>query len=172
MHAHDAKSVADLLTRHGLRRTRQRVALYQALAASKAHPTADELYRAVADDLDGISVATVYNSLEAFCKAGLINKLPPAPTTDRVFDDEGEADADTAASEVPSSGRAARYDASTHPHMHIRCLRTGRVRDVPDDLGEQLLAHLPQDVLRRLEDELGFDVRQVQVELVGESRSR
>jgi len=79
----DEHSVQALFAEHGLRCTQQRVALYQALAMTEAHPTADELHRWVSERLPGVSVATVYNCLEAFCKAGIVQKLPPAPATDR-----------------------------------------------------------------------------------------
>jgi Fe2+ or Zn2+ uptake regulation protein len=145
--------IQTLFARHGLRCTRQRVALYRALASSAAHPTADELYQTVSHELSGISVATIYNCLEAFCGAGLARKLPPAPAEE----DDGRS-------------RSARFDASMHHHLHIRCTRTGAVRDVPDDLGERLLGALPADVMRRLEEQMGFKVRRVQIELIGEKR--
>jgi Fur family transcriptional regulator, peroxide stress response regulator len=155
MHDHDEHPVEpapEALTRHGLRCTRQRVALYEALHASKSHPTADELYRTVGPQVDGLSLATVYNTLDAFCRVGLVQKLAPSD-----LDPEG----------VRGS---ARYDATTHNHLHVRCKRTGAVRDVPDDLGQKLLDNLPADVLAEFESKLGFKIDQVQIELLGEYR--
>ena len=90
-----------------------------------------------------VSLATVYNTLEAFCRAGLAVKLP-------------------------GNGASARYDAALHNHAHTRCDKTGAVRDVPEPLSRQLLDQLPQDVLEKIETHLGFNIRHVQIELVGE----
>jgi Fur family peroxide stress response transcriptional regulator len=120
------------------------MAVYEALAASRAHPTADDLHRLVVDTDAGISLATVYNTLEALCQAGIAHKLPGA----------GE-------------NGSARYDAARDNHLHLRCRQTGTVTDVPDDLGQQILEQLPVETLAALEDKLGFKVDQVQIELVG-----
>lgn len=137
----------------GLRCTRQRKAIYDALAASRQHPTADELFRLVTGDADGqgsnadaagVSLATVYNTLEAFCQAGLAHKLPGA----------GE-------------NGSSRYDAVRGNHLHMRCEKTGAVADVPDALGQRVLNHIPARILADLEAELGFKVNHVQIELVG-----
>ena len=130
----------------GLRSTPQRRAVYDALYATTSHPTADELFRQVRQSMPGISLATVYNCLEAFCRAGLAMKLP-------------------------GNGAAVRYDARVDNHLHMCCEKSGAVRDVPDNLGSRLLDHLPPDVLERIETDLGFKVRQVQIELVGEYQS-
>ncbi len=137
-----------LFTRHGLRCTRQRRALYEALAATDRHPTVDQLFRQVSDSFPGISLATVYNTLEALCGAGLAQKLP------------GHNNSNGAAA-------PARYDAVVHNHLHARDRRSGTVRDVPDDLGRKILDRMPDNVLKQIESELGFKIEHVQIELVG-----
>ena len=129
----------------GLRCTKQRKALYEALAASRSHPTADELFRQVNPRVDGLSLATVYNTLEAFCQAGLVQKLPGAGTNG-----------------------SARYDAVRGDHLHVRCQSSGAVADVPRDLSQQVLQRIPPDLLQELESRLGFRIDQVQIELVGQ----
>jgi Fe2+ or Zn2+ uptake regulation protein len=121
----------DLFERHSLRCTAQRVAVYEALGDAD-HPTAEELYRMVRSRTSKLSLATVYNALEALCRAGLARRLA---TTD---------------------GRS-RYDADTSDHLHVRDRETSRIHDVPGDLSERLLRDLPQNVLRDIERE--FDVR-------------
>jgi len=127
----------------GLRTTRQRCVVYDALRATTSHPTADELFHNVQCTLPGTSLATVYNCLEAFCRTGLAVK-------------------------VSGNGTPVRYDGNVENHPHMRCERTGRVQDVPDEVGRRLLEGIPRDVLDRIEAELGFKVRQVQIDLVGE----
>jgi len=144
--------VQELFAQHGLRCTKQRMALYEALSQSKAHPTADQLFREVGDRIDGLSLATVYNTLDAFCNAGIARRIPGV---------SGGTDTD-------GTNGSTRYDASVHNHPHLRCRRTGALADVPDDLGEQLLAGIPQNLLEEIEFHLGFRIDKVQIELQGE----
>ena len=67
----------------GRRCTRQRLAVYEALAAAEHHPTAEEVCEAVRRDLPDISLATVYKALEAFVADGLAAKLAAAATARR-----------------------------------------------------------------------------------------
>jgi Fe2+ or Zn2+ uptake regulation protein len=138
-------SPQDLFARHGLRCTRQRLAIYEHLLGDKTHPTADDLHRKVTRKLAGVSLATVYNTLEALCDAGLAQKLPA-----------GE-------------NGSAHYDANVDGHLHTRCTRTGQVADVPDELSDAVISRIPPELLARIEAETGFDVRRIQIELIGES---
>jgi Fe2+ or Zn2+ uptake regulation protein len=93
------------LRRGGQRATAQREAVYDALAAVRDHPTAEQVYRSVRRRLPRVSLATVYNALELFVRDGLASKLTYGDT-------------------------AARYDIRTDVHSHARCLACGRVVDV------------------------------------------
>ena len=135
--------IQQLFTSHHLRCTRQRRALYEALCASASHPTADVLFRQISRNDQTISLATVYNTLEAFCKAGLAKKLA-------------------------ARGGSSRYDAAVHNHLHVRDEKSGAVADVPDALGQKLLNNIPPHVIQELESQLGFRVSQLQIELLGE----
>jgi len=132
---------------HGLRCTRQRRAIYDALTKSKCHPTADELFRMVKKKEDGISLATVYNTLEAFCGAGLAYKIAGC-----------------------GGNGSTRYDAGGDDHLHLRCRKTGHIVDAPNDLGERILEHIPKELIDELEQRIGFTVNKVQLDLVGEFR--
>lgn len=130
---------------HGLRCTRQRRAIFNALSVCKDHPTADELYKLVKSGDDKLSLATVYNTLEAFCAAGLAFKLACCV-----------------------GNGSTRYDAAGDDHMHLRCRRTGQIADVPDDIGKRILDHIPTDLLKELQDRTGFKVNKIQLDLLGE----
>ena len=132
----------DLFAQHGIRCTRQRVEIYDALAASKAHPTAEELHTLVSAVSPGVSLATVYNALEAFCDADICRKIP-----------------------MPEGG--ARFDADLEEHLHLR-MPGGEVRDIPLDLGDKLLQSVPADVIADLEQRMGVRIRGVRVELLAE----
>jgi Fe2+ or Zn2+ uptake regulation protein len=131
----------EIFERHGLRCTAQRIALFEALRASTSHPTAEELYHAVRATTSRLSLATVYNTLEALCKAGICRS-------------------------IPMGDGATRYDADVTDHLHVRVIPHGGIHDVPVDLGRKLLARLPKDVIRQVEERLGVQIDRVQIELV------
>ena len=98
-------TLRDRLQRAGQRTTAQREVVYAYLAGVRHHPTAEDVYLAVKPRLPRVSLATVYNALEAFVRTGLASKLT-----------YGDG--------------AARYDVRTDAHSHARCLGCGRVVDV------------------------------------------
>ena len=108
-------SLREALEAAGHRYTPQRAAVYQVLAGSVSHPTADDIFTAVREQIPDISLATVYKALEAFVGAGLAKKL--------AFNDG-----------------PARYDGRTDEHDHFRCLRCGRLYDVHAPHDPALLA--------------------------------
>jgi Fur family peroxide stress response transcriptional regulator len=95
----------------GQRFTEQRAAVFRFLTGTDSHPSADEVFLAVRHELPGISLATVYKSLETLVGCGLAVKLT-------------------------YSDGSARYDGRTDPHHHARCLSCGRVVDVPGHLAD------------------------------------
>ncbi len=104
----------DLLLRQaiegsGQRLTEQRAAVYRYLAHTDVHPTADDVLRAVRKDVPGISLATVYKSLETLVGCRLAVKLTYAD-------------------------QSSRYDGQTNPHHHAHCVICGRVRDLTGDI--------------------------------------
>lgn len=100
--------IAQQLKEAGLRLTPQRLLIYQTLLQSKEHPTAQELYHTVKDQLPSLSQATVYNTVQALVKAGLIQEI-------------GEA-----------GDGAVHYDADLTPHVNLICTRCHRVEDFFD----------------------------------------
>lgn len=130
------------LARHGIRATRQREEIYAALAATHAHPTAEELLRSVRQSQPGISLATVYNTLETFTRAGLCRKLSTA-----------------------AAGGPCRYDADLSDHLHV-VTADGQVRDIPEDLGEAVLRHIPGTLVRQIEERMGVRVERMTVDFL------
>ena len=119
----------ELFTKHSLRCTKQRMALYDALRQCTSHPTAEELYRLVKPHTNGLSRATVYNTLETLCRAGLARQLP--------------------------SAGCCRYDSDTNEHLHFRCRETAQLQDGPFELGRELIDNLPSSVLGEIERRMG-----------------
>jgi Fur family peroxide stress response transcriptional regulator len=113
MHADPSERVLrKALEVSGLRFTEQRAAVFRFLSSTDVHPSADEVFLAVRRQLPGISLATVYKSLETLVGCGLAVKLT-------------------------YSDGSARYDGRTDPHHHARCLRCGKVLDIPGDFTEE-----------------------------------
>jgi len=125
----------------GLRYTRQREAVFRYLQSVCTHPTAEEVYSAVRSELPNISLATVYKCLETLVECNLAAKL--------------------AFSDGP-----ARYDRRTDPHFHLRCLRTGKVRDLEAPHHDRLLRQLDPELSERLRQQ-GFQVTDYRMELLG-----
>lgn len=124
----------------GLRHTRQREAIFAALRDINTHPTAEELFEIVRETEPGLSLATVYNSLDALTDARLCQRLP-------------------------SNGGPIRFDADLRQHVHL-VLPDGRVLDVPDDLAGELLDAFPQGFAARLEASCGIAVGSLGIQLV------
>lgn len=59
----------------GLRMTRQRQEVYRILQQERNHPTANDVFMRVKDRLPNISLATVYNCLEALVQHGIIRQV-------------------------------------------------------------------------------------------------
>jgi Fur family transcriptional regulator, iron response regulator len=72
----DPTLVTRLLTSVGLRPTRQRIALGRLLfGVEQRHLTAEMLFEAAVSAKVGISLATVYNTLNQFAEMGLLRRI-------------------------------------------------------------------------------------------------
>jgi Fe2+ or Zn2+ uptake regulation protein len=141
-------AIRELFAGRRLRCTAQRRALYEALYRDNSHPTAEELYRRVKPHMSRLSLATVYNTLEALCKVGLARKLP-------------------------SNNGRCRYDADTSEHLHVCFRDDGVIADVPQELGDMLIHQLPRSAIERIERELDVEVDGLTMQLlVRRSRPR
>lgn len=134
-----------LFAAHGLRCTRQRQVVYAALASTREHPTAETIYESVREEHGeaGISLATVYNTLETLSKRGLCRKLatPGGPT---------------------------RFDAITDEHVHV-VSPDGSMLDLPDDLSARIMAGVRDpDLIAEIEKRLGVTVGRISIHLAAE----
>ena len=105
-----------------LRPTRQRVALAALLVGDghDRHVTAEGLFDAAREADECVSLATVYNTLRAFCDAGLIQ-------------------------EISVDGSRSYFDTRTDDHPHFFWEHEGRLTDAPaDQLGFSRLPDAPK----------------------------
>lgn len=105
----------EALEAHGHRFTEQRGAVHRFLSGTDTHPTAEDVFHGVREELPAISLATVYKNLETLVGCGMAIKLT-------------------------WSDGSSRYDGRTDPHHHARCNRCGMVMDVPGNLSSGMVA--------------------------------
>jgi Fur family transcriptional regulator, peroxide stress response regulator len=101
-----AMSAADILKEKGIQPSHQRIRIWESLAATTAHPSADSIYRQLAREMPTLSRTTVYSTLDLLVKSGLAQRLA-------------------------LSGNELRFDANTSPHAHFHCRLCGEVSDLP-----------------------------------------
>ena len=106
----------------GLRPTRQRLALASLLVGDgeHRHVTAESLHAAARGAGEPVSLATVYNTLRAFCAAGLMN-------------------------EITVDGSRSYFDTRLDDHPHFFWEDTSQLVDAPkDQLEIARLPHTPE----------------------------
>lgn len=123
---------------HGLSVTHQRLAIFEALAGSREHPSAEQLHRAVQRKLPTLSLATVYKNLEALKAIGAVSDV-------NALHDQGRYEAS-----LPGTGAGS-------SHHHLVCTSCKKVRDLHDPAFDKL----------ELRDAQGFAVRSVRVQAEG-----
>lgn len=101
----DEEDLQDVIRDDRHHHSEQREAILAALRESNDHPTAKQLYDVVREEMPGITLATVYRNLHVLDELGLVDELD-------------------------IWGDASRFDARTDDHLHIRCIKCGRVDDV------------------------------------------
>ena len=109
---------SDWLASANLRPTRQRLALAALLVGDghNRHVTAESLFDASRTAGEKVSLATVYNTLRAFCDAGLMR-------------------------EITVDGSKSYFDTNTHDHPHFFWEDDSKLTDAPSE--ELVIAQLP-----------------------------
>lgn len=120
--------------RKSQRNTRQRQVVLEELRKLTSHPTAATMYEITRRRLPKISLGTVYRNLEVLAENRVIQKLA-------------------------IGGGEARFDGDTTQHYHVRCVRCGRMDDVPD---------LPPDFVKNEIKSLGgYEILGFHLEFIG-----
>jgi Fe2+ or Zn2+ uptake regulation protein len=108
----DDAQLAELLRQRGLRATSQRVVMHRLLRDRNRHVTAEELLGEASEQLPGVSLPTVYATLELFEQLGIVRR-------------------------VNGGGGTLLWDTRPDAHHHMICRSCGRIEDLetPLDLG-------------------------------------
>jgi Fur family transcriptional regulator, peroxide stress response regulator len=136
----DEAAFIALLRARGLAVTEQRLAIFAALASSRTHPSAEEIFLAVRKKLPALSLATVYKNLEALRAAGAVSDV-------NTLHEQGRYEA-----ALPGTGAG-------RPHHHLVCVSCKKVSDLDDDRFDSLRVS-PNKTQ-------GFEVRAVRVQVEG-----
>ena len=95
---------------HGIRSSVQRVAIMRYLMEHRTHPTVEDIYRDLHDEMPTLSKTTIYNTLSLL----------------------GEKDA---LSLLTIDSKNIHYDGDVSPHAHFLCRCCHRIFDVALPLG-------------------------------------
>ena len=98
--------VIDVLRKHRISPTQQRVEIAQILLSKHQHLSAEQVLDLVNQERSKVSKATVYNTLGLFARKGLVRELVVDPT--KIF-----------------------YDSNTSGHHHFYNIDTGELLDIP-----------------------------------------
>jgi Fe2+ or Zn2+ uptake regulation protein len=101
-------TLASKLREHGIKPSAQRLAVGRFVLSTDAHPSADQVWARVKEELPTVSRATVYNTLNLFVEQGLLKQLALA------------------------EGRVV-FDPKLEPHHHLIDATSGEIHDVPWD---------------------------------------
>lgn len=98
---------------NGYKVTPQRLAIYEELAGTDSHPTAEALFKKLQRNNPYMSFATIYKAMGILVKIGAVRMLNTGETS-------------------------SRYDARMDEHYHVQCTCCGMVYDIFDLPTEKL----------------------------------
>ena len=93
--------------------TKQREAILKILRSNRSHPSADQIYDAVRQQIPNISKGTVYRNLQVLREDGAI-------------------------SELNLNGTLSRYEEKQDKHYHFRCEQCGQVFDLVEPVNTEI----------------------------------
>jgi Fe2+ or Zn2+ uptake regulation protein len=105
----DDAELTELLRERGLRATSQRVVMHRLLRDRNRHVSAEELLSEASDRLPGVSLPTVYATLELFEQLGIVRR-------------------------VNGGGGTLMWDTRADAHHHMICRNCGRIEDMETPL--------------------------------------
>lgn len=134
-----AGDISKKLIEKGLKVTPQRMAIYEAVAMLRNHPTADQVLDFVRINHSHISPATVYKVLEVLVEKELIKM-------------------------VKTDKDVKRYDAIMENHHHLYFADSDKIVDyVDEDLNELLKGYFEKKSIP------GFRIEDIKLQIVGTS---
>jgi Fur family transcriptional regulator, peroxide stress response regulator len=105
----------ELCQQRGLAVTHQRTIIYEALFSMPGHPSPEEVYERVREQIPSISLATVYKTINTFLETGIVH-------------------------EASLHHGSIRLDSNLEPHHHMVCTKCKAIFDLdPEAIGPVLM---------------------------------
>lgn len=97
-------NIGEYLKENGIKPSLQRMKIFQYLLDNHIHPTVDDIYQNLSDEIPTLSKTTVYNTLNIFVENHIVQE---------VIIEENEV----------------RYDVILGTHGHFKCKQCGEIQD-------------------------------------------
>lgn len=113
--AFKTNSAKKYLKEHDIKPSTIRIKVLQYLMDNKHHPTVDDIYKELIEDIPTLSKTSIYNTLELFLGKNIVNLVS--------IDD-----------------KESRYDIDTSAHGHFKCKSCNKIYDFninTSNLGEE-----------------------------------
>lgn len=104
LHMTQLKEIKEELIKHDIRPSYPRLRIMEYLYTRRNHPTVDEIYTALVNEILTLSKTTVYNTLNLFVDANMVRA-------------------------ISIEKNETRYDADTSDHGHFKCKRCREIID-------------------------------------------
>lgn len=118
------QEIKEHLVNNGMKASLPRVKIYEYLITYKSHPTVDEIFNSLNEELLTLSKTTVYNTLNLLVENNLAIQI-------LIEDNE------------------VRYDADVSNHGHFKCLKCEKVYDfnynMPEHLIDDIEGFIPEE---------------------------
>jgi Fur family ferric uptake transcriptional regulator/Fur family peroxide stress response transcriptional regulator len=95
----------EILIKHDIKPSVQRMAVMEYMLTHSTHPTVDEIYHSLSPAMPTLSKTTIYNTLTLFADQGVVLYLG-------------------------IDKKNARFDGNTSQHGHFRCKKCGAIIDI------------------------------------------
>ncbi|HHV98903.1 MAG TPA: transcriptional repressor [Clostridiaceae bacterium] len=103
------EDITNKLKNNNIRPSHQRLKVLEFLDNNRIHPTVEQIYHSLYDEIPTLSKTTIYNTLNTLIEAGLVRILT-------IEDNE------------------VRYDIRTDTHGHFKCKSCGNIYDFEVDM--------------------------------------
>ncbi|MDO4719825.1 MAG: Fur family transcriptional regulator [Peptostreptococcaceae bacterium] len=121
------KDISRFLVERGIKPSYQRVRILERLVENMNHPTVNDIYVDLIDEIPSLSKTTVYNTLNLFSENGIVRSFSV-------------------------DGHEARYDIVSRGHGHFICLSCKEIYDF--DLEEDLVIHHSLEGFETMEQDI------------------
>ena len=102
--------IIDFLKKHDIRLSNIRIKVLKYLLENRIHPTVEDIYKNLIEEIPTLSKTSVYNTLNLFLEKGIVVG-------------------------IALDQKELRYDINTNFHGHFKCNKCGIIYDFPIMIG-------------------------------------